>query len=155
MRGDGPREFPRQGAGTISTLLVGSARLGTVVLLLIPAAGSLAGSTLLLAFRGLGTGVSRSPPGTGCQPIALGVHRGSRRAFTGSRRAAARRGPCPCRPAGPAGRAADVLGPTAVLRVRGGLPLPALPAAVRAVRPGTGATRRPDPAGPQSPDEQT
>ncbi|WDV57075.1 hypothetical protein PV963_15660 [Streptomyces coeruleorubidus] len=130
-------------------LLVIAAGLGTVVPLLIPAAGSLAASTLLLVVWGLvygGVSVSTQSRLSAAAPRAreagsalfagvfnTGIALG---AFTG-------------------GRAADALGPTAVLCVGGGLGLLVLPVAVRAGRPGAGATRRPDPAGPQGPGEQT
>ncbi|MEU1933727.1 hypothetical protein ACH49O_01990 [Streptomyces coeruleorubidus] len=52
------------------------------------------------------------------------------------------------------GRAAEALGPTAVPGVGGCPALLALPAVVRAGLPGTGATRRPDPAGPEGMGEQ-
>ncbi len=52
------------------------------------------------------------------------------------------------------GRAADALGPTAVPGVGGCPALLTLPAAVRTGLPGTGATRRPFPAGPEGAGEQ-
>ncbi|SOR81798.1 MULTISPECIES: MFS transporter [Streptomyces] len=163
---------PGLGAGTISTLLLGyglagvagtfaggwlaardprrallviAAGLGTVVLLMVPAAGSLAASTLLLVVWGLvygGVSVSAQNWLSAAAPRAreagsalfagvfnTGIALG---AFTG-------------------GRVADALGPTAVLCVGGGLALLALPAVVRAGRPGAGAARRPDTAGAEDP----
>ncbi|MEU3936844.1 MFS transporter [Streptomyces sp. NPDC029044] len=154
--------IPGLGAGTVSTLLLGyglagvagtfaggelaartprralsaiAAGLGTVVLLLIPAAGSLAASTALLVLWGLvygGVSVSAQSLLSAAAPrareagsalfagvfnmaIALG-------AFTG-------------------GRTADALGPAAVLGVGGALALLALPALL------SRGARRPDTAG--------
>ncbi len=147
------------GAGTISTLLLGygvagvagtfaggwlaardprrallviAAGLGTVVLLLIPAAGSLAASTLLLVVWGLvygGVSVSAQNWLSAAAPMA---REAGSALFAGVFNTAIALG------AFTGGRTADALGATAVLCVGGGLALLALPAAVRAGRPGGG-----------------
>ncbi|MFJ4279077.1 MFS transporter [Streptomyces massasporeus] len=153
---------PGLGAGTVSTLLLGyglagiagtftggalaardprrallviASGLGTVVLLLIPAAGSLAASATLLVLWGLVYGgVS-----VGAQSLLSAAAPRAREAgsalFAGVFNTAIALG------AFTGGRTADGLGPVAVLAVGGGLALLTLPAVPR------GATRRPDTAG--------
>ncbi|MBR8641704.1 MFS transporter [Streptomyces tuirus] len=160
---------PGLGAGTISTLLLGygvagvagtfaggwlaardprrallviAAGLGTVVLLLVPAAGALAASTLLLVVWGLVYGAVSVSAQNWLSAAAPGAREAGSALFAGVFNTAIALG------AFTGGRTADASGPTAVLCVGGGLALLALPAVLSA------GTRRPDPAGDPVPREQ-
>ncbi|MEU0729177.1 MFS transporter [Streptomyces sp. NPDC006140] len=160
---------PGLGAGTFSTLLLGygiagvagtfaggalaardprrtlpaiAAGLGTVVLLLIPAAGSLTAATALLVLWGLVYGGVSVSAQNWLSAAAPRAREAGSALFAGVFNTAIALG------AFTGGRTADALGPTAVLAVGGALALLALPAALSA------GTRRPDPAGDPAPRER-
>ncbi|MET9758025.1 MFS transporter [Streptomyces sp. NPDC006372] len=164
---------PGLGAGTISTLLLGygvagvagtfaggwlaardprrallviAAGLGAVVLLLVPAGGSLAASALLLVVWGLVYGGVSVSSQNWLSAAAPGAREAGSALFAGVFNTAIALG------AFTGGRTADGLGATAVLCVGGGLALVALPAVVRAGRPG--GERRPESAGAPVPRER-
>ncbi|MEU0196943.1 MULTISPECIES: MFS transporter [unclassified Streptomyces] len=160
---------PGLGAGTVSALLLGygiagvagtfaggalaardprrtlpaiAAGLGTVVLLLIPAAGSLTAATTLLVLWGLVYGGVSVSAQNWLSAAAPRAREAGSALFAGVFNTAIALG------AFTGGRTADALGPTAVPAVGGALALLALPAALGA------ATRRPDPAGDPAPRER-
>ncbi|GAA2272000.1 MFS transporter [Streptomyces hawaiiensis] len=160
---------PGLGAGTVSTLLLGyglagiagtfaggalaardpnrallviAAGLGTSVLLLVPAADSLAASTALLLLWGLVYGGVSVCAQSRLSAAAPRAREAGSALFAGVFNTAIALG------AFTGGRTADALGPTAVLGVGGALALLAVPAVLS---PGT---RRPDPAGAPAPRER-
>ncbi|GGW79926.1 MFS transporter [Streptomyces lomondensis] len=123
-------------------LLVIAAGLGTVVLLLIPAADSLAAATGLLVLWGLVYGGVSVSAQNWLSAAAPQAREAGSALFAGVFNTAIALG------AFMGGRTADALGPSAVLAAGGGLALLALPAVLGA------GTRRPDPAGARAPRER-
>ncbi|MFE6195435.1 MFS transporter [Streptomyces sp. NPDC057838] len=124
-------------------LLLVAAGLGTLIPLLIPAAGSPAAATALLVLWGLVYGGVSVSAQTWLSAAAPGAREAGSALFAGVFNTAIALG------AFTGGRTADALGPDAVLCAGGALALLALPAVARAGRPR--GTRRPETAGDPAP----